>query len=352
LPASLRALGLLAIVLDAPLLSPVARRLTGEPHVRQTELGGVPVEIVQPASRGPWPAWLFVNGAHPLRRTEPVVTRLSRGLARVGYLVFVPDVPGLGEGTITEATLESTVAVTEAALLADELRGGRLALIGASTGAALALLAAARPALAARISVVAAVAPFADLERMICLATTRCYRESGGFVRYDVTPLHRLVVARSLVAAGTAPADRGRLLALLERAEREDGDPIEALAGVTASEPTTDAVLAVLRNEDPGQFAEHYAALPEAVRSRLARFSPLGECGDVQAHVEVVVPPSDVYFPPGEAQALAEALPRARLTVTETLDHTRPQLSAARLRELRTFAGFVHRGLSASSANG
>ena len=61
------------------------------------------------------------------------------------------------------------------------------------------------------------------------------------------------------------------------------------------------------------------------------------------------MPPSDVYFPLGEANALAAALPNVRLTVTGTLDHTRPQLSLGRLRDLRAFDGFVVRGLGAAA---
>jgi pimeloyl-ACP methyl ester carboxylesterase len=350
--SSVRALTLLAVVLDPPVVSQVARALTREPRVDQTEAAGVPVEVVRPGGDGPWPAWLFVNGAHPLRRTEPVVTRLSRGLARAGYLALVPDIPGLGEGKITESTLDATFTVIETAVARPDVRDGRMALIGASTGASLALLAAARPELATRISVVAAVAPFADLERMICLATTRCYLEHGRFARYEVTPLHRQVVARSLVAAVPVADDREPLVALLDSADREEGDLIDAVRGAPGREPETRAILEVLKNEDPNRFAELCAALPSQVRTLLDRFSPLAACARVVAPVEVVVPPSDVYFPPGEARALVDALPNARLTITETLDHTRPQLSLARLGEFRKFGAFVARGLAAAGVRG
>jgi pimeloyl-ACP methyl ester carboxylesterase len=350
LRSGLRALILVGTVLDAPLVARGVRTLTREPRVEESVLEGVPMEIVRPAGPGPWPAWLFVNGAHPERRREPVVERLSRGLARAGYVVFVPDVPGLGEGSITRRTLAATAAVTEAALRHRDVRGARVALIGASTGAGLALLTAAQPELARRVSVVAAVAPFADLERMICLATTRAYAENGGFTRYEVTDLHRRVVARSLVAAVADADERRRLLAALDRAEREERDAIAALPHEDeAVEPDTRSILAVLTNEEPERFGELYAALPPDVLALLSSLSPLGSCAGVSAPVEVVVPPSDVYFPPGEALALAEALPNVRLTVTATLDHTRPQLSLARLREFGMFGGFVVRGLDAAA---
>jgi hypothetical protein len=44
-----------------------------------------------------------------------------------------------------------------------------------------------------------------------------------------------------------------------------------------------------------------------------------------------------VYFPPGETESLARALPHARLTTISGLDHTRP---TAALRGLGQLPGF------------
>jgi pimeloyl-ACP methyl ester carboxylesterase len=345
MPSRLRALILLAVVLDLHRLGRAVRRLTGTPRLETIEVAGTPVEIVRPAGSGPWPAWIFVNGAHPERRREPVVSRLSEGLARAGFVVFVPDLPGLGEGTITRRTLEASCHVAEAAVDHPDVRNGRAALIGASTGAGLALVTAGQASLRERISEVVAVAPFADLERMICLATTRSYAEDGRFVEFEVTPLHRRVVARSLAATIPDDRDRVRVLDAVAASEHdEEADPFDSLPeDVQTAE--AQAVLDLLRNDDPERFAEAFARLEPAARDALAVLSPVAACADVRAPVEIVVPPADVYFPVGEAMALAAALPRARLTVTATLDHTRPQASFAHARSLLRFDRFVVRGL-------
>jgi acetyl esterase/lipase len=351
LAARVRALLLLGLVLDRPVYGRVVRALTPEPVVEETEIDGVPVEIVRPAGSGPWPAWLFVNGAHPLRRREPVVTNLSRGLARAGFVVFVPDIPGLGEGTITQRTAEAVEAVVRTAAARADVRGSRVALVGASTGAGLALRAAGRPEVADCVSVVAAVAPFADLRKLVCLVTTSAYEEEHGFTAYEVTPLHRRVVARSLVAALPDEHDRTVLLAALDEIARAERDPLEELPrraprGVSADAA---AVLGLLGNREPDRFAELYAALPEAVRAFVEDLSPLTTSAALRAPVEVVVPPFDVYFPLGEALALGSALPDVRVTVTRTLDHTRPQATLRTIADLAAFEAFVVRGLAAAA---
>ncbi len=141
---------------------------------------------------------------------------------------------------------------------------------------------------------------------------------------------------------------RARLLAELGRADAEGGDPVDALAATDELSLEAQAVVRVLRNQDAERFDELYRALPNHLRDLVTSLSPLVTAAQVRAPVEVVVPPSDVYFPLGEAQALAQALPNAHLTVTGTLDHTRPNLSLGRLRDLRAFNRFVVRGLRAA----
>ena len=103
-PRRARALVLIAVVLDVPRAG-LAREATHPVPGRRSARRRRRARRGCPAARHdvPRPAWVFVNGAHPLRRREPVVWRLAQGLARAGYVVGVPDIPGLGDGTITVA---------------------------------------------------------------------------------------------------------------------------------------------------------------------------------------------------------------------------------------------------------
>jgi pimeloyl-ACP methyl ester carboxylesterase len=327
----------------------MANALTPEPRIESLEVEGVPVEISSPSGRGPWPAFVFVTGAHPLRRKEPVVQRVARGLARAGYVAVLPDLPGLGSGELTERTIEAATSVIEAAAARPDVRDGRVALVGASTGASVALIAAARPELQKQISLVAAVAPFADIERIVRLATTSRYEdEDGAMVEYAVTALLRRAVARSLVACLPDVRDRSLLLERIGSIE-EETDALEALdSELDGLQPETLAVVRLLRNRDSARFRDFYGGLPADLRSTLRELSPLEGASRVAAPVELAVAPEDPYFPFGEASTLAESLPNVRLTVTSTLDHTRPTASLRGLRDLARFEGFVVRVLEAT----
>jgi acetyl esterase/lipase len=347
----MRTLVLLAVVLDVPLVARLVRRLTPEPRVEMLEIDGVSTELVLPAGEGRWPAFHFVNGAHPERRQEPIVRRVTHGLARAGFVVALPDLPGLGEGELTPRTFAAARAVTQMLVERPEVRDGRVALAGASAGAGIALVTAGDPALAKRISVVAAVVPFADIERLACLSTTSHYERDGEVRRYEVTALMRRVVARSLVTALPEGDDRTALLDLLYAQDPDDLDAVRCVAEPGRElGPEARSVVSLLLNEEYVRFPELFRALPESITARLRALSPGEHAAAVRARVEGIAPPDDPYFPLPEAEAVVRLVPDGRLTVTRVLDHTRPSITLSHIGDFVRFLRWVRRCLGAAAA--
>jgi putative flippase GtrA/pimeloyl-ACP methyl ester carboxylesterase len=350
-PPRLQAVIVIAATVGVPLLDRLTRLVTPEPQLEETELDGVPATLYRPRGRGPWPAAVVLNGATPLGNRHGGVRRLATGLARAGYLAALPALPGLEEGEVDASTVEATVAAARALAGRDEVRGGRVALLGVSTGAGLALLAAADGGLRGRVSVVAAVAPFADLRLVLRLATTGVYERDGELRPYRTVPLLGRVVARSLAAALPRGGDRELLLDWLPRTG-ERRDPREPIPSALYEQLGRDgrAVAAVLANRDPECFDELFEALPADVHELVATLSPGLQELEVDAPVELVTAPDDGYFPLGEAERLAAALPKNRLTVTSALEHVRLQPTLGGIRELRRLEGATVRALRAASA--
>jgi pimeloyl-ACP methyl ester carboxylesterase len=344
----LAAQGRTAVVLTAAVDVPVAawalRVVTDEPRAEETALAGVPALLVRPGDgEGPWPALVFLNGATERGRHHPAVRRLADGLARAGYLVAVPDTTGLNVGEITLRTLRDSVAAVRAVDERPDTREGRAALAGVSVGTALALLVAEEPELVDTITLVAGIAPFAELRETIRLATTGRHLLDGRLVRYDPDPFVSLVVARSLAAG--LPAGPGRD-ALREHLLAVDVDAPEPLAGLPAGlEGAAGTLVALLENDDPQRFDALYARLPATMREAIGELSPLARIERVGAPVELASAPHDKYFPLSDSQRLAAAAREGRLTVTETLDHAVPSASLSEVADLFRFYGFLARAL-------
>jgi pimeloyl-ACP methyl ester carboxylesterase len=352
--AQARAAVVISSVLEAPVLTPAVDAVSGEPRLEDSPVAGNPALVVWPAGDGPWPAIFLVNGTVPEGRKLPEVRQLAEGFARAGYLVVVPDLPGLTEDEITLDTVDETAEVAREVSERPDAEDGEVALVGVSTGATLSLLAAERPSLEGRISVVAGVAPYADIRTVVNVATTGHYREGAGFRRHEADPFLSYAIARSLVAALPAGEDRRTLSGELEGVDREDPNPLTGLRSRQTEDlgPKAASVVRLLANEDPERFDELYEALPEGVRADLEELSPLAGEGRIRAPVEVATGPKDRYFPASESYELERIAPERRVTVTRALDHAELDFSLGDAPAFAAFDAFVVRALRAARLEG
>jgi acetyl esterase/lipase len=262
-------------------LSVLAATFRGDARACERErVAGVDCLVARPRG-GSGPVVIYANAATPLGVEHPAVGHFLSALARAGFVAVAPELPRVREGEVTPATIDALVGVARAA-------GPRVALVGASTGAGLVILAAGDERLADRVTAVASIAPFASLRSVLQLATTGCY----GDRPYESAPLLARAATRSLAA----------------------------------SAPNDPAVLRLLANTDPSRFDDLYAALAPETRAFVEELSPLSRIGAVTAPIEIASSPSDPFFPVEESLALAEAGRDVRLTVTPALLHVKPCL--------------------------
>jgi pimeloyl-ACP methyl ester carboxylesterase len=340
--AQARTVVVLSSVLETPTLTPVVESVTDEPRLEDTSVAGNPAFVLKPRGEGPWPAIFFVNGVVTKGRELPEVRRLAEGLARAGYLVVVADLPGLRRGEIRPETVHETLEVARAISERPDARGGEVGLVGGSTGATLALLAAEKEDLEGRVSVVAGVAPYTDIKNVIDIATTGHYQRGGKLIPYEADPFLPGVITQSLVSMLPPSEDRDTLLDELEEVDRLQP---EFLADLRNMGPEARRVAELLENEDPRRFDELYAGLPDGVRANLEELSPIAGDERLSVPVEVISGPQDKYFPVSESYAIQRIAPQARVSVTEALDHVEPTPSFRDLPAFLRVNGFVVRSL-------
>jgi pimeloyl-ACP methyl ester carboxylesterase len=352
--AQVRAAVVISSVLEAPILTPAAEVMSGEPGFEDVTVAGNPTLVASPAGDGPWPAIFLVNGAVREGRKLPEVRNLAEGFARAGYLVVVPDLPGLREARITPQTAEATTQVAREISGRPDVEDGQVALVGVSTGATLALLAAEDPALRGKVSLIAGVAPYSNIKTVLSLATTGHYRRSDGeLIRYEADSFLSYVTARSLVAALPPGEDERTLSAeVLERACRKCPDPLSGLRARRTDDlgPGARSVVKLLANRNPERFAALYAEIPDEVRHDLEELSPLAGTGRIRVPVELATGPRDKYFPPSQSYALERVAPQRRVTVTGALDHAKLEVSPEDIPAFATFDAYVVRSLRTARA--
>jgi pimeloyl-ACP methyl ester carboxylesterase len=341
--AQARAVVVLSPVLETPVLAPIVEAATGEPRYEETVVAGNPALVAKPRGGGPWPALFFVNGVVTEGRELSEVRRVAEGLARAGYLVVVPDLPGLRRGEIRPQTVHETLEVARRISERPDARDGRVGLVGVSTGATLALLAAEDGELAQRISVVAGVAPYTDVRTVLSTATTGHYRgEDGELVPYKVDPFLAGAITQSLVSTLPPSKDRDVLLDELEEVDRLRPRFLDELRRMGSG---ASSIAQLLENRDPNRFGDLYAGLPDGVRAKMEELSPLAGDGRVSVPVELISGTHDKYFPVSETHAAVRIAPQARVIVSEALDHVELSTSVRDVPALLLIDGFVVRSL-------
>ena len=291
--------GLLALVVAALLAVPVARvardlvlavaflveflsagqqrpltALTGAPRREPLPVAGVAADRWVGVGTVPL---VLVHGYAPDGKDEPRVRAAAALLARAGFDVAVPTIPGLTRGRLRPDDMGPVVATLAA-------RDAPTVVVAVSVGAGPALLAAADPAVRDRVRVVLSLGGYASAPELLRFFLTGEY--GWGDVRGRV--VHPPAVVRAFVEAN---AD------LLETSARD------ALA-------------------DPARAAAVLASPPPPVADLLARLSPERVAREIRARLVLVHGVDDPAVPYTESLRLAAARPeRTRVVLVHLVGH-------------------------------
>jgi pimeloyl-ACP methyl ester carboxylesterase len=297
-PALRLALLVLALLLAAPVLGsavravvaaaflaelltdgaiPALARFTRPPTLRPA---GPDTDLHAASDLGPARPLVLVHGYAPEGRRDARVRAAADRLARAGFDVLVPTVPGLTAGRLRPADVDAVVAALAS-------RSAPTVLVAVSVGAGPALLAAAD----ARVR-----------DRVTLAVTLGGYASAHHLLRFYLTGEHGFGDVR-----GRVPHDPAVVGAFLAANADVVGDGGPALAG------------------DAERAATFLAALPRDVALLLDRLSPATTIGDVRARLRLVHGIDDVAVPFTESLRLAAARPRGtRVTLVKMIHHVEP----------------------------
>jgi pimeloyl-ACP methyl ester carboxylesterase len=183
--------------------------LTDTPTRRPLAVPGAGADLYVHAGLDAGRPMVLVHGFAPAGKDDPRVQDAAALLARAGFDVAVPTIPGLTQGRLGPEDVEPVVRTLAA-------RSGRTVLTGVSVGAGPALLAAADPRVRERVSAVLSLGGYASAVEVLRFWLTGAYAYEGLRGRLDHDP----AIVRAFVRANADrldPASR----AILETADRE-----------------------------------------------------------------------------------------------------------------------------------
>ena len=251
--------------------------LTGPPRVTSLPVAGAAVD--RWTSNGGVPL-VLVHGYAPAGKDDPRVREAAALLARAGFDVAVPTIPGLTRGRLRPDDVRPVVATLAA-------RPRPTVVVAVSVGAGPALLAAADPAVRDRVRTVLSLGGYASAPELLRFFLTGEYAWEG--IRGRVT--HDPAVVRAFLEANADLLDR----------------------------PVRDALA------DPGPAAAALRAPPPALTELLERLSPERAADAIRARLILVHGVDDPAVPYTESLRLAAARPRQTdVVLVHLLAHVEP----------------------------
>lgn len=262
---------------------------------------------------------VLIHGFTEEGRRDPRLVAFAHSLARSGFRVLAPELPGL-----TDMRFGSTVREEIATALRFATHGGDvIGLAAMSLAAGPALLAATEPDIADRIGYLVLVGGYYDIADVISYATTGVEGSDGR--RAEVARPMRQGKWMLLLAQlhhFDRSADRTGLRAIAERKLQNEEAPVQDWLEKLSDGAR--ATLALIVNTDPQQVAPLIARLPDGVRAELAAINPAQhDISGLKARLLLIHGAQDPVIPVSQSKRLAQAVPegQATLVVPPQFDH-------------------------------
>lgn len=281
---------------------------------------------------------VLVPGVVREGKDDPRLVALARTLARLGFLVMVPDLEGLRRLQVRASDVREVADAIRylSSALPPRLRG-HMGIAGFSYGAGPVLLAALEPDVRDRVRFVLALGGYHNLRTIVAYFTTGYYRDplTGAWRYLEPNPYAAWVFALSNADLLERPADRERLREHL-RALAEQGGALtpRPLEGLGAD---AQALQDLLLNRNPARVPALLARLSPRMQRELEGIDPAShDLSRMQARVILVHGRSDNIIPYTESVALAEALPaeQVNLFLIDGFAHVDVQLKRRDLPQL------------------
>lgn len=270
---------------------------------------------------------VLVPGVAVRGKDDPRLVAFATTLARVRFLVLVPDLPNLRAHRTQAEDAQGVAGAFSQLLSRPEFPARGPAGIGAfSYAVGPAVLAALDPELRARVDFVLGVGGYYDLQQVVTFFTTGYFRKDGQWHYLEPSDYGKWTF---VLGNSGRLADADDRTAFRRMAERKLKNPHAGIDDLSAHlTPEGGALLDFLENRDPQRSPELLARLSPGIREELDALNLANkDLAVLGARLILLHGTDDRIIPYTESLALAAAVPpgRSELFLIDGLAHVNTQ---------------------------
>lgn len=325
--------------------------LTKAPRRVEIAPEGIKADLYSAADAPPRGCVALVHGMTTAGRRDSRLAAFARALARLGFTVAVPDLPGMRRFRPEEADAARVGKILRWMTRGGAGAFGKCGLLAFSFAAGPALRAAAGAG--ARVSAFVGVGAYYDLKSVLAHLTTGGGQERPAFAGGPPIRLGKWLFLRYNARLLGLEAHRRRIEEIVSRKRADEAADV---SGLLAGLPErARALVALMENRSPGRFEALYARQDAELRARLRRWGMRDVVPRVAAPMFFLHGRGDPFVPASESVRLAKRAGETSekpvsLLVLEGFRHVgigQGALSFRRIREGLRLLGFVSAVLSA-----
>lgn len=337
-----QAASLLARVTPAPILD--RRRIHAAGKILDTD-------FYWPRTQGRRPGLLLIHGMIDTGKDDPRVVWLATLLARAGFVVMVPDFPGMQNFQVgPQEVAEIIGAFQYLGTLGRQVEVDHRGMFSFSYGVGPTLIAAADPRIRKKVEFVVSFGGYYNLADVVAYLISGAYPGAKAAVqRKPPAAAKWLFVLHNLSLLGS-PADRAILEKIARLKIRNERAPVAGLAAQLGGEGKL--VYRLLTRKDPQSVLRLLSRMPPRLKGYLDEFSPKRVVSRVGATLIIAHGKSDSMIPYEESVKLARAFARrgrVHWAIFQLYGHTEPLGAKGEgvspllyLTEFRHFYSLVH----------
>lgn len=283
--------------------------------------GAYVADVYLPTEAGLHGAAIFYLGIQPIERRDPALVRLADGLARLGLVVLVPELPSLYSGQLNAGEVDVLVESVRYLRGHEAVNPERIGMSGFSAGASLMLLAASDPRVNDQVDWVNSFGGYYDAHILVREVLGREFILADGTRRTWIPADLTLAIVRRQLIEGL-PSREDRVILTNVFFGNRQASPAD-LAGLSEEGR---ALYRLLTATTGSEVSSLMTQLPPAVTEALATVSPRRTIDQLRAFTFVMHDRNDPYIPFVQSRDLVRALPPEQVLYTEfsLFEHVEP----------------------------
>ena len=304
-------------------------------------------DLYLPGDSRKHPAIILTLGTLVTRKSDAVVN-LSKALAKIGYVVLIPELPEFVNGLIWTDSVNSLIASYNYLDGNPKVINSKIGFVGFCAGASVAMVAAQDTQIFDKVAFISAISPFYDGNSMVKATLLNQQVVEGRVEVWRPAKLTQDSLNQFFMNVVENQDDRKVLVQYLNSRQNMSEEDFNKLSADSQS------IYNFIKNSQAESFEELKEQLPKGIKEALSQVSPSNNISRLKAKVLILNDKKDTFVPRSEGFQFVNNLPREQIYFKEvdSFEHVSPATNLPRwaaIRQVWHLGSFLYKFIKETS---